>query len=98
MVPSSSLFLKTCLWSRNQFTKGCHDLGIKQVTSVVSCNSQPAENITVGSTRNALGKQARQLGEVRGVKKKSGNRNCKENNDKCTQNIRGQKEGDKLKA
>lgn len=69
MVPSSSLFLKTCLWSRNQFTKGCHDLGIKQVTSVVSCNSQPAENITVGSTRNALGKQARQLGEVRGVKK-----------------------------
>lgn len=57
-VPVGSPKQKNCLWTRNQFTKGCQDLGIKQVTSVLSCNSQPGENITVGSRRNALGKQA----------------------------------------
>lgn len=72
---------KNCLWNRNQFTFDCCDLGFKQVAYVVSCISHLGEITIVGRGRNALGKQARQLGEVTGVKQhgeKSGSRDWKE--------------------
>lgn len=74
-VPSSSVFL----WGfqsrkiasglgTKQVTFDCCDLGFKQLAYMVICISHPSEIIVVGRGRNALGKQARLLGEVIGVK------------------------------
>lgn len=79
---------KNYLWTRNQFTFDCCDLGFKQLAYVVSCISYPGEITIVGRGRNALGKHARQLGEVAGVKQhgeKSGSRDWKEKKKKYTQ-------------